>query len=244
MADAADITPELISVPTSVAVKMQFDRQRWFELFLVLSVAFARPIANSIYILKNGYTAVPGYVNFRWSVGIIEDIIALLMLGYVLSRRRLSFKDLGLSWSLKDVGIAVFLAFGARGFYFLGSMLISSFFVAIYGHAARWPNGKEFFGHPPIVAIPYFVLGPFFEEIIVRAFLMTEIAELTGSSLAAVMVSVAMQSAYHLYYGWTGAMALSFLFLVFALYYARTRRALPIVLAHEFIDVIALARIW
>ncbi len=66
---------------------------------------------------------------------------------------------------------------------------------------------------------------------------------MTRSSLFAIVASVALQSAYHLYYGWAGAIQVSFMFLVYALYYARTRRALPVVMAHEFIDAIAI-RFW
>jgi hypothetical protein len=73
---------------------------------------------------------------------------------------------------------------------------------------------------------------------------MTEVVELTGSSLLAVALSVLVQFAYHLYYGWAGAISLSFSFLTLSLYYARTRRALPIVVAHAFFDISALARRW
>jgi len=56
--------------------------------------------------------------------------------------------------------------------------------------------------------------------------------------------SVAVQFSYHLYYGWAGAIALSFQFLIFALYYSHSRRALPIIAAHGFFDIWALFRLW
>jgi membrane protease YdiL (CAAX protease family) len=80
-------------------------------------------------------------------------------------------------------------------------------------------------------------LNPFFEELIVRAYLMTEVLDLTGSSTLAVALSVALQFAYHLSYGWAAAISLSFQFLIFALYYAFTRRALPIIVAHSLFDI-------
>lgn len=48
---------------------------------------------------------------------------------------------------------------------------------------------------------------------------MTEIRDLIGSALLATAASVLLQSAYHLYYGWLGALAISFLFIPFAVYY-------------------------
>lgn len=73
---------------------------------------------------------------------------------------------------------------------------------------------------------------------------MTEVMELTGSSTLAVALSVAVQFSYHLYYGWAGAIFLAFLFLIFSLYYDRTRRALPIIVAHGVFDIYALFRLW
>jgi membrane protease YdiL (CAAX protease family) len=87
-------------------------------------------------------------------------------------------------------------------------------------------------------------LNPFFEELIVRAYLMTEVLDLTGSSSLAVALSVAVQFSYHLHYGWVEAISLSFQFLVFALYYALSRRALPVIVAHSLFDISDLVRLW
>jgi membrane protease YdiL (CAAX protease family) len=106
------------------------------------------------------------------------------------------------------------------------------------------PTGKDLFSHPGISIIPYILCNPFFEELIVRAYVMTEIRELTGSALLAAAISVTIQSAYHLYYRWLGALSISFLFIGFAVYYALTRRALPNIVAHGIFDICALVRMW
>jgi membrane protease YdiL (CAAX protease family) len=175
--------------------------------------------------------------NERWLLGIFQEVVALLLLTYVLSRRSLSFKDIGLSWRLKDVlaGLLV-IGFGYVA-YVLGSMLVQTVHHSIYGTFAKSLSGKDFYSHPPFAAIPFSLLNPFFEELIVRAYLMTEVGDLTGSLTQAVAVSVAVQFSYHLYYGWVGAISLSFQFLVFAVYYARTRRVLPVIVAHGFFDI-------
>jgi membrane protease YdiL (CAAX protease family) len=128
--------------------------------------------------------------------------------------------------------------------YSLGSVIVHVFRQVMFGTVREGPTAKDFFAHPSIVAIPFSLLNPFFEELIVRAYLMTEVIALTGSEAVAVVLSVVVQSSYHLYYGWGGAIAISFQFLVFAIYYAQTRRALPIIIAHGFYDVIALVRLW
>src|ERR1700757_3458343 len=95
----------------------------------------------------------------------------------------------------------------------------------------------------PVMFIPYALLNPFVEELIVRAYLMTEIFDLTRSGSLAVIVSVLVQSSYHLYYGWAGAISVAFLFVVFSLYYISSRRALPVIVAHGVFDLIALIRL-
>ena len=47
-----------------------------------------------------------------------------------------------------------------------------------------------------------------------------------------------------LYYGWFIAISMTFLFMIFSLSYARYRHALPIIFAHEVIDLVALIRFW
>ena len=219
-------------------------RLRWFEVFLVLSIALSGFLLNSLYLLHFGPSAAPHFSSTRWLVGLVHEATGLLLLGYVLSRRSLGFKDLGLRWSFRDVGVGLLVAAASYAAYIFGSIAVHLVHYAIYGSLAAGPTGKDFFAHPGLAALPFTLLNPFFEELIVRAYLMTEVFELTGSSLLAVGLSVAIQFSYHLYYGWARAITLSFVFLMLALFYDRTHRALPIIVAHSFFDITALIRLW
>jgi membrane protease YdiL (CAAX protease family) len=232
------------SIGSQSEVLASAKRQRWFEIVLVLLVSFGGFFLNSLYLLRNGPSAAPNMSNFRWTIGILHEITALILLGYVLSRRRLRFKDLGFQWSLRSVGASLKVTFVSYLIYCFGAAAVRGIQYTIQGSAVAGPTGKDFFAHPSIVAVPFFLLNPFFEELIVRAYLMTEVADLTGSSALAVVVSVLVQFSYHLYYGWVGALSLCFPFVVFALYYAHSRRALPVILAHEFFDILGLIHIW
>jgi membrane protease YdiL (CAAX protease family) len=213
------------------------------EVCLVLLSACGSSFLNALFSLRYGPHADPTSANERWLIGMFQQVIALLLLAYVLSRRSLRFKDFGLSWSLKDAVASVFVTAFAYLSYLYGAMLVQTVYHSIYGAFAKTLSGKDFYSHPPLVAIPYALLNPFFEELIVRAYLMTEVRELTGSVSLAIAASVAVQFSYHIYYGWVGALSLSFQFLVFALYYARTQRILPVVLAHGFFDIYAISRL-
>jgi membrane protease YdiL (CAAX protease family) len=155
----------------------------------------------------------------------------------------MKIRDLGLRWSLGDlfsaVGVTVVSYVAYSVGYFLVHSLPDRFFPASQG-----VTFQEMFAHPSMMAIPYFLLNPFFEEIIVRAYLMSEVKDLTGSWILAAVTSILIQASYHIYYGWQGAIMLAFQFLVFAAYYARTRRATPVILAHGIFDILGLARLF
>ena len=219
-------------------------RRRWFELVLVMLVAFSRSIVGSIYILVSGPGSQKLFSTGSMILGIAEELTGLLMLGYVLSRTQRRFADIGLKWSVRDVGIGLVVAVLAYLSYAAGYRGLYTIHYAIFGSAAAYRPASAFFGHPGAAAVAFILINPFFEELIVRAYLMTEILELTGSTLLAMFLSVALQFSYHLYYGWFIALSLSFQFLVFAGFFAGLRRALPIVVAHGVFDIYALIRLF
>ncbi|MGO9326271.1 MAG: CPBP family intramembrane glutamic endopeptidase [Terracidiphilus sp.] len=214
------------------------------ELSLVLLVCIANSIITSLDILINGRGSLPNPQNFRWTAGIVHEVAGLLLLGYVLARRRIRITALGLRWSLRDLGMGLVVAAGALLAYWTGPYLIHLVDHAMYSSVHNGQAMRELFGRPSIMTVPYFLLNPFFEELVVRAYLMTEVRALTGSWALAAALSVIVQFSYHLYYGWEGAVAVSFLFLVFAIYYARTQKATPIIVAHGIFDFLGLVRMF
>ena len=125
----------------------------------------------------------------------------MFLLGYVLARRSRRIRDLGLRWSFRDVGVGLLVAGVSFAAYVLGALVVQLIHHTIYGTFATGPTGATFFSHPGPWAVPFALFNPFFEELIVRAYLMTEVADLTGSSALAIAASVLFQSSYHLYYG-------------------------------------------
>jgi membrane protease YdiL (CAAX protease family) len=219
-------------------------RLRCLEVCLVTLVAFGSPLLNSLYVLKYGPYLSKQMSGLGSLALAVHEGTALLLVGYVLSRRGRRLRDLGLHWSLKDVGLGLVVATTSLVSYWLGAYGIQGLHHVIYGTQAMGYPARAFFGHPSLVAaLPSVLLNPFFEELIVRAYLMTEVLELTGSATLAVALSVGIQAVYHLYYGWWFAVVMAFQFLIFALYYARWRRALPIVVAHGLFDLYGFLRL-
>lgn len=228
--------------PVQGEITSEERRLRWFELFLVVALSLGLPLLNSFYLLKNAPTVAVRMTNLRSLYAIAHEGLCLLLLVYVLSRRKLGLQSLGLRWSKKDIIPGAVLTMSSGLAYIAGAVLLQLLHRQLFGAFSRGPRPEQFFAGYSVAAVPFMLLNPFFEELIVRAYLMTEVKELTGSAGIAIFSSVILQAAYHLYYGWLGALALACLFLVFAIYYGQTGRAVPVVFAHAVFDLYALVR--
>ena len=181
-----------LSQEPQVELSARDKRQRWFEVCLVLLVACGSPLMNALYLLKYGPEAMPHISTLRWAFGIVQELIGLAMLGYVLSRSGRRIASLGLRWSFQDVGVGLLVAGISYATYFVGALFVQVVHHSIYGSYSYGPSGNDFFAHPSVVVIPFTLLNPFFEELIVRAYLMTEVTQLTGSAALAVVISVGL----------------------------------------------------
>jgi len=234
--------PEALAV-TLPEISKEEKRQRWFELFLVLALSLGIVLLNSFYLLKNAPGVALKMSALRSLYGFTHEGLSLLLLAYVLSRRRLRLQDLGLRWSRRDVIPSIVVTVLGGLSYVAGAIFLQAVHYGLYGSISRGSNARQFFSSPTIWALPFVLLNPFFEELIVRAYVMTEIKALTGSTIAAIGSSVVLQASYHLYYGWMGALSVAFPFMVFAIYYSRSRQAVPIIMAHEVFDLYGIYRL-
>jgi hypothetical protein len=101
----------LVAGAPSAGIIIQTEkRRRWFEVGLVLLVAFGSSILYSLYLLKNGPQNDSPVSTLRWAALIVQEVSTLLLLGYVLSRRAVGFSSIGLRWSPRDVGAGALLA--------------------------------------------------------------------------------------------------------------------------------------
>lgn len=215
-----------------------------FEVVLVCIIAFGGSILSSAY-----YLLVPSYSSsvsenfdhgiYRWLVSFTREVSALALLWYILMRRGKSFFDLGLTWARKDVFWAVVLGF-------VGSLAFRAVYDAIYFAgltAVSHKASSEYVGHIlfgagiSVVTILFQFLNPFFEELIVRAYVMTEVKRLTNSATKAIIISTLLQTSYHFYQGAPAAFGHMATFFIFSIFYAKTDRIAPIILAHLYADV-------
>lgn len=220
-------------------------RMRWFELAVVTSVAFTSPVIGAVYSFAVGRTSSSMFTQTGLVFGSIARVPPLLLLAYVLWRSGRTFRDIGLRWSWKDAGVGVLLVCVAYIVEHQIHLLMNDVVRGLgYGDTVRASAAliRGYWAQTPQVTpggFLYLAMNCFFEELLVRAYLMTEIIGLTGSTKIAVAVSVVLQASYHIYYGFIGALTVAAAFLVFALYFAKARKALPCIVGHWLMDVAA-----
>ena len=77
------------------------------------------------------------------------------------------------------------------------------------------------------------------EEIVVVGYLLTRLRQLEWSNGRALGASAVLRGSYHLYQGLGGFVGNMVMGLIFAWWFQRTRRVLPLVVAHVLLDVFA-----
>ena len=236
--DSTGTQPVIAVVPEAQSLPAITQQQRWIELGLVLLIAIVPAIYSAIIQLLYPRTGPPILPNLRTISGFLHQASVILLLIYLLSRRGASLKNIGLDWSWSETVVGFGLAMAA-----LMLTAILALFVYWFGPHDFAPEMRSprviFAGISPWLLLLYSMSSSFFEETVVRGFLTTELIGLAAPVWLATLTSVLLQTSYHLYYGFGGALIVAGSFIVFGLYFASSRRLLPVILGHLFVDLVA-----
>jgi membrane protease YdiL (CAAX protease family) len=235
-------TVQWIETPSSNIVKAT-NRRRWIDLIIVLLVAFAPFLLKSVYLLF--HPIAPKYTNARAIAALTWECAALGLFLWLFHRQERRLASLGLTFRWTDLPKALALFISAFVVMGVSAYAINAVWFSIALRYPQYPDLRFFFTDVRLwLLVPFLLLNPFFEEMLVRGYLMTEVSGLCGSMLLAMVVSIALQTTYHLYYGLFGALVVGSGLSVFAGYYAKSRRLTPVILAHMLWDLTALLSAW
>jgi membrane protease YdiL (CAAX protease family) len=199
-----------------------------------------------VFIAAWGLTRGPLYTSL-WDSNLPVDlkscislgmgvVTELLPLGLMLSVLRIggsSLEEIGFVWNPRMVLFALPL-------FLFGNMLSQAIIPAAYSIGIHFgPPGWS----PPDLSVqipgtgdwgrlPNHLLNGFKEELTVRSYLMTVVLAITKRGWIAVILSVAIQSSYHVYQSVPVALSHVPLFTIYALFFLKTRSILPVALAH------------
>lgn len=218
-------------------------RLRAIEFILVIFVALAPPIFRSTLILFTGHEVYdPTSLNALYWGGIISQVSTLAVLAYVLFRQGRSLARIGFSFAWLDLLQSVLLAVMAFvAAYLWRAGTLYSYYYLTKSVPPLYPQNVGFLAAGiTLPSLIYVLLNPFNEELVVRAFTISEVEYLTKKASVAVIVSVVLQTSYHLYQGVFSAWGYVPMFLLFSLYYVKWKRITPVILAHLYFDLLGL----
>lgn len=205
---------------------------------IIARMTAGTPLASQTTTLNPSQSARP-YLDLTYqllSIGFALLPVALAL--YLLSAngrsavRRIGldatrpWRDLGVG-----VGLAALIGIPGLGLYVVGRAIgITVEIQASALNAAWW-------------TVPVLVLSALqnslLEEVVAVGYLMERLRELRWSTPAIIAASALLRGAYHLYQGWGPFVGNVVMGVVFAEYYRRRRRVMPLVVAHTTLDVVA-----
>ena len=167
---------------------------------------------------------------------IYELVLLALIVGFLWLR----------GWSIERVGLRVSATDTLTGFALAGAAYLA-YVLAFVLIALAWPQAAQAMhtggfassGISLTTVIAVSVVNPIFEEVFVCGYVIAAL-EKPGDPWAGIHVSVAIRLLYHLYQGAVAAVGVVPFGLILALWYARTGRLWPVIVAHGVTDFAAL----
>lgn len=214
---------------------------RWIELILLLTVAFGSSLYRAVGVVT-GHSST-ATASQEWLFGLFHESSALGLCAYILHKQGRSFHQLGLTarWFDPFYGFGIMLVGGLATY---GTMY-ALYYAGFYSPATRAAHSQVITGLLSAGIgwgmVTFVIVNAFFEELIVRAYVITDLRSLTGSTLLAVVGSAVFQGTYHLYQGWQAALGATAGFVVFSLFYIWSRRITPVIIAHMLWDLCMVA---
>jgi len=214
-------------------------------LGLVLTVSFAHFIASAIYYLihPGTPTAAPYQRQFGVLTAIIWEVCSLLLLWFILSGQNRNWRDIGWTPTWSDIPYALALIVVTRICQSVINLWFQGYYRSITGHYLQPTTTHGILGAGiSVLTIALVLINPVFEELIVRAYAMSEMMALGRGPILAVLASVVIQMSYHVYQGTLRGIALAVGFTISSIFFLKTKRIVPVVLAHLWVDAYALIR--
>jgi membrane protease YdiL (CAAX protease family) len=245
--------PSMAAGPAPASVPTAGGRRRLgHEVLLVLGVSLGASAAYSIVSLAAKLTAnrplaqqtatlnasqAPGrpWLDLTYQLmGIFFALVPALLAMYLLgsARNRLGLDRTRPAFdALTGAVLALVIGVPGLGLYFLAHALgVNATVVPAALPAVWW-------------AVPVLVLSAAqnaaLEELVVVGYLVTRLRDLGWRAWTAVAASALLRGSYHLYQGFGAFVGNVVMGVVFALFFLRTRRVLPLVVAHTLLDVVS-----
>lgn len=239
------------STPVGAAPRRRFGAEIWIVLGLSLGQSAVYAVVSLVIKLTSGplRSSTATLNASRSDRSWLDLTLQLLSIGFALVPVALALYLLSLDqdspvrhklgldrtrpWREVAVGAGLAALIGLPGlaFYAAGRAL------GITANIIAAPDVSHWWTIPVLILAA--IQNSLVEEIIVVGFLMTRLRQLRWSVVSVVITSALIRGSYHLYQGIGPGIGNAVMGVIFSLWFLRTRRVLPLVIAHTILDVVA-----
>jgi uncharacterized protein len=201
---------------------------------LVAKLTAGRPLSQQTAVLNPSQSPRP-YLDLTYQLlGIFFALVPILLVLYLLGRER-SALGLDLRRPRFDLRWGLLLAAGIG----LPGLLLVYAAARLGLNAQIVPAALQ----PVWWAVPVLILAAIqnavLEEVVVVGYLITRLRQLGLGPAAVVAISAVLRGSYHLYQGFGAFAGNAAMGVVFALFFLRFKRVMPLILAHSLLDMAA-----
>jgi membrane protease YdiL (CAAX protease family) len=195
------------------------------------------PLAQQTTTLNPTVSPRP-YLDLTYQLlGIFFALIPVVLALFLLWRDHIRPRDLGIDLRRpgRDLGWGAGLAAGIG----LPGLLLVYAALQLGINAQIQPSGLQSYWWAVPVLILSAVQNAVLEEVIVVGYLITRLRALQYSPVWIIAASAVLRGSYHLYQGFGGFIGNAIMGVVFALFYLKTKRVMPLIVAHSLLDIVA-----
>lgn len=235
-------------------------RRLRIEVWIVLGLSLGQSAVYSVVQLLDKLTRAPlaegtstlnrsqstrEYFDLTYQLlDIVFALVPVVLVIYFLTEHRKAgesgasaFRKLGFNFArpgkdlLQGLGLAALIGIPSLGLYAAGRALGIT--------TAIIPSALDNYWWTIPVLILSAIRHGIVEEVIVVGYLLDRLGKFGWSMPLAIFASSMLRGSYHLYQGFGPFIGNAVMGVVFALIYTRTRRVMPLVIAHALLDIVA-----
>lgn len=211
----------------------------WSVLSIVRKLTEPTPLREQTTAMNTSRAPGRPWIDLAYQLAdivlpLVPVVLALFLLGQELARphRVLGFDGTRPGHDLlAGAGLAALIGLPGLAFYLFARELGINTTISAAGLPEIW------WGIPVLVlaSLGHAIL----EEVLMVGYLFTRWAQAGWSTLTIILTSALIRGTYHLYQGFGGFLGNFVMGLVLGWVYTRTRRVMPLVVAHLLLDVVA-----
>jgi uncharacterized protein len=201
---------------------------------LIAKLTAGRPLSQQTATLNPSQSPRP-YLDLTYQLlGIFFALIPVLLALYLLGRSRAE-----LGFSPKRPGFDLGWGFGLAAAIGIPGLLLVYVAAKLGLNAQIIPAALQQVWWAVPVLILSAVQNAVLEEVIVVGYLVTRLRAFGWRTVYVVLASAVLRGSYHLYQGFGAFVGNAVMGVVFALFFLRFKRVMPLIVAHSLLDIAA-----